>query len=272
MLLLWLHEIRIMRIDSRVALITGASEGIGAACAVAFRKRGARLALVARSEDKLRAVAQGDDLVLAADLLQPEAREHLVDRVISHFGRLDILVNNAGAGLYAPAHTAPLPEIRKMMELNLFAPLDLSQRAALHMKKQRSGMIVNVGSIAGKVTLPWFTLYSASKYALGSLTDGLRMELRQHGIHTMLVCPGYVKTGFQRNVILGAPPELIGRAKQWAITPERCAEAIVRGVEKDARTVVTPSWGWGLIVLERLFPGLVDRQLELVNRKQHSSQ
>ena len=85
-----------------------------------------------------------------------------------------------------------------MWELNFFAPLDLIQRVAPAMKRQRSGFIVNVGSIAGKVTLPWFTLYSASKYAIGSLTDGLRMELRQFGIHTMTVCPGYVNTRFQQ--------------------------------------------------------------------------
>ncbi|MEJ7606180.1 MAG: SDR family NAD(P)-dependent oxidoreductase [Bryobacteraceae bacterium] len=153
----------------------------------------------------------------------------------------------------------------------MIAPLDIAQQAAVYMKAQRGGMIVNVGSIAGKVTLPWFTLYSASKYALGSLTDGLRMELRSYGVHTMTVCPGYVDTRFQQNVLSGDPPALGAPARRWAITADRCAEAIVRGIEREARTVVTPASGWVLIMLERLFPTLVDRQLEKINRLQHKT-
>ena len=119
-----------------------------------------------------------DALVTAGDVLDPSVREAVVSRTIERFGRIDLLINNAGAGLYAPSHMAPMEEARRMWELNFFAPLDLIQRVAPAMKRQRSGFIVNVGSIAGKMTLPWFTLYSASKYAIGSLTDGLRMELR----------------------------------------------------------------------------------------------
>lgn len=155
-----------------------------------------------------------------------------------------------------------------MWELNFFVPLDLVQRVAPSMKQQRSGVIVNVGSIAGKMTLPWFTLYSASKYAIGSLSDGLRMELRSFGIHTMTVCPGYVKTRFQQNVLRGTPPALAGRSRQWAISPEECAEDIVRGIERGKRTVVTPASGWLLILLERIFPSLVDRQLERIYMQQ----
>ena len=91
-------------------------------------------------------------------------------------------------GMYAPSWNAPIDDVRRMFELNFFAPLALTQLVVPHMRERRSGMIVNVGSIAGKVTLPWFTLYSASKYALGSLTDGLRMELkpRRHSHHDRL--------------------------------------------------------------------------------------
>src|SRR5437660_12443669 len=106
------------------------------------------------------------------------------------------------------------------------------QLVAPAMRRQKRGCIVNVGSIAGKITLPWFTLYSVSKYALGSLTDGLRMELKRDGIHAMTVCPGYVDTGFQNHVIHGSPPAAIGARRKFSITADQCAEAIARGVER----------------------------------------
>jgi short-subunit dehydrogenase len=253
-----------MRLDGKVAVVTGASEGIGAALVEVLRGRGARLAITARSADKLHVVAGSDALAIPGDLTDETTRETVVNQTIQRFGRIDILINNAGVGLYAPSHTTPLSEARRLWELNFFTPLDMTQRVAVHMKKQRSGVIVNVGSIAGKVTLPWFTLYSASKYAIGSMTDGMRMELRSFGVHTMTVCPGYVNTRFQSNVIVGVPPPLAGAARRWAISPEQCANDIVRGIESRKRTVVTPASGWILIMLERLFPTLVDRQLEKI--------
>jgi short-subunit dehydrogenase len=257
-----------MRLDGKVAIVTGASEGIGAAVAERLRQRGAMLSLVARSEDRLKNIGGPDALITAGDLFDPAIREAVVERTVDRFGRIDVLINNAGAGLYAPSHVTPLEEARRLWELNFFVPLDLIQRSVVHMKQQRSGVIVNVGSIAGKMTLPWFTLYSASKYALGSLTDGLRMELRTHGIHTMTVCPGYVRTRFQQNVLRGTPPPLAAPARKWSITPQKCAADIVHGIERGKRTVVTPSSGWLLIAFERLFPNMVDRQLERVYLQQ----
>ena len=257
-----------MRLDGKVAIVTGASEGIGAAVAKGLQQRGAMLSLVARSENKLRAIGGPDALVTAGDLLDPSIRAAAVQRTIDRFGRIDVLINNAGAGLYAPSHLTPIEDARRLWELNFFVPLDLVQRSVVFMKQQRSGVIVNVGSIAGKMTLPWFTLYSASKYALGSLTDGLRMELRAHGIHTITVCPGYVNTHFQLNVLRGTPPPLAGATRKWAISPEKCAADIIRGIERGKRTVVTPASGWLLVALERLFPAIVDRQLERVYERQ----
>jgi len=253
-----------MRIDGKVVLITGASEGIGAACAAAFRKRGARLSLMARSAEKLRAAGGPDALITAGDLTVPEIREAAVAATLDRFGSIDILVNNAGMGLYDPAWSAPLADARSLFELNFFAPLALTQLVAPHMRARASGVIVNVSSVAGKVTLPWLTLYSASKYALGSLTDGLRMELKKDGIHTITVCPSYVKTKFQDHALGGEPPPGIARRKQFAITAEQCAEAIARGVERGARTVMAPRSGWLFVLAERLFPSLVDAQLAAI--------
>jgi short-subunit dehydrogenase len=140
------------------------------------------------------------------------------------------------------------------------------------MKARHSGAIVNVSSIGGKITLPWFTLYSATKFALGSLTTGLRMELQRDGIHCMTVCPGYVKTRFQHNVLQGGVPPALGSMRQrWAITPEQCAEAIVGGLLRDRRTVVTPAGGWLLIALERVAPALVHSRMESIYHEHGSN-
>jgi short-subunit dehydrogenase len=258
-----------MRIEGKVVLITGASEGIGAACAREFATSGARLSLTARNEEGLRRTAASstapDSLVVSADITSDADRRRVVDRTLERFGAIDILINNAGAGFYQPSWQMPMEEARFLMELNFFAPLAMTQLVAPHMRARRSGMLVNVGSIGGKVVLPWLTLYSVTKSALGTLTEGQRVELMADGVRTMLVCPGYVQTGFQKNVRFGQAPEKVLNARRFAITPEQCALAIRRGVERDARTVVTPRSGWLLVLAMRLFPSIVESRLADIN-------
>jgi short-subunit dehydrogenase len=254
-----------MRIDGKVVLITGASEGIGAACAAEFARSGAKLSLTARSEEGLRRAAGPDGLVTAGDLTSEETRRRVVERTMERFGAIDILINNAGVGFYLPSWRAPMEQARGLMELNFFALLGMTQLVVPHMRERRTGMIVNVSSIGGKMTLPWMTLYSASKYAVGSLTEGLRMELRRDNVKTMLVCPGYVKTGFQQHVTAGHAPERLVRMRRMAITAAECALAIRRGVERDARTIVTPKPGWILVGLTRLFPRIVEARMAAMN-------
>ena len=254
-----------MRIDGKVVIITGASEGIGAATGAEFARAGARLSLTARNEEGLRRACPGDTLVTPGDLTVEATRRRVVERTLERFGAIDILINNAGIGFYQPSWRSDVDLARGLMELNFFAVLGMIREVAPHMRKQRSGLIVNVGSIAGKMTLPWMTVYSASKYAVTSLTEGLRMELRRDNVRTMLVCPGYVKTGFQHNVTAGQAPERVVRARSFAITPEECARAIRRGVERNARTVMAPPVGWLLLGLWRLFPGLVQARMAHLN-------
>jgi short-subunit dehydrogenase len=256
-----------MDIRDKVVIITGASAGIGAACAAAFRKRGALLALTARSLTGLEQAGDRDALLIPADLRAKDAPERIAGAALERYGRIDILVNNAGIGMYAPAWNAALDDVRSMFELNVFAPLRMIQAVVPHMRRQGRGVIVNVSSIAGKVTLPWLSLYSASKYALCSLGDGLRMELRRDGIHTVTVCPGYVSTDFQRHAIGGgAPPEAVANSRRFCITANQCAEAIARGVERGARTVMAPRAGWLFVAAARLAPKFIDARLERLYR------
>ena len=254
-----------MRIDGKVALITGASEGVGAACAVEFARAGARLSLVARTEEGLRRAGGPDALITPGDLTSESLRRAVVERTLERYGAIDILINNAAVGFYEPSWSAPMERTRSLMELNFFALLGMIQLVTPHMRARRSGTIVNVGSIAGMMTLPWLTTYSASKSAVASLTAGLRMELKRDNVHAILVCPGYVKTGFQQNVLSGKAPEKVRKSRRFAITAEECAAAIRRGVEANARTVMAPAAGWALVAAMRLFPGIVEQRMAEMN-------
>jgi len=250
-----------MRIENTVVLITGASEGIGAACAAAFRRRGARLSLTARSREKLQTVGGPDALITAGDITDAALRRLLIERTRETFGGVDILVNNAGAGLYTPSWQTSMDAARRLFELNFFAALDLIQQAVPLMRERGGGMIVNVSSIAGKVPFPWLTLYCATKYALNALGDGLRMELAGSGIRVLTVCPGHVETGFTAHALEGRPPAAVTGRRWAAITAEACAEAIARGIEREARTIVVPRVGWLLVALARLAPRLLEGPL-----------
>jgi short-subunit dehydrogenase len=254
-----------MRLDGKVVLITGASEGIGAACAREFAAAGARISLTARSAEGLLRAGGPAALTNPGNLTDEAVRRQVVDRTIERYGAIDVLVNNAGIGIYGASWSDSFQDVRELMELNFFALLGMIQLVAPHMRSRKSGMIVNVGSIAGKIPLPWMTAYSASKYAVTGLTEGLRMELRGDGVKTMLVCPGYVTTRFQQHARTGQAPESVVRARRQAITPAECARAIRRGVERDARTVLAPKAGWLLVAAARLFPRLVEARMAEMN-------
>ena len=254
-----------MHLDGKVVLITGASEGIGAACAAEFAAAGARLSLTARSAEGLARSGGPSALLTPGDLTLEATRQQVVERTLARFGAIDILINNAGVGLYSRTWDAPMDDVRQLMELNFFALLGMIQLVTPHMRERRTGMIVNVSSIGGKMPLPWATLYSASKYAVTALTEGLRMELRADGVKTMLACPGYVTTGFQQHVRSGQAPDAVLRRRRKAISAEECARAIRRGVERDARTIMAPRSGWILVAVARLFPSIVEGRMAEMN-------
>ena len=236
--------------------------GIGEACARAFARRGSRLILTARSAGALErvgaALAPAEVRVIPADLSRPDQVAGLAERALAAWGRIDVLVNNAGVGLYLPCWRLEPAQARALMEVNFFAPLELLRRIVPAMQRQGSGTLVNVSSVAGQVSLPWLTLYSASKAALNHLSDGLRVELRGTGIRVVAVCPGYVRTGFPQHVLAGAIPQGVARRRHLTITADQCAEAIVEGVVKGKRTVVTPRLGWLFVWAARLFPATID--------------
>lgn len=247
----------------KVVIVTGASQGIGARLAAALRERGARLCLTARSEAHLSSAAGSGDLIVPGDLTVESVRSSVIAETIRRWGRIDILVNNAGRGSYYTASTTPLDDARSLFELNFFAPLDLTRRAVPWLRETH-GTVVNVSSIAGQVSLPWLSVYSASKFGLAAMSSALRTELRRDGVHVMGVFPGYVNTDFQAHAAGPRPPARVLAGKRFAISVENCAEAIVSGIVHRKRTVVAPRQGWLLIWANWFFPALIESQLERV--------
>ena len=252
-----------MQPEGKVVIITGASEGIGAQLALLLRGKGARLVLAARNQAKLQAIAGTGDLVAAGDLTLETVRTSLIARTLERFGRIDALINNAGRGSYYSLAESPLEEARSLFELNFFAPFHLAQLATPALRESR-GTLVNINSIAGQISLPWLPLYSAGKFALASLTSTQRMELRRDGVHVMGVFPGYVDTDFQAHAAGNAPPAGVVKGRRFAVTAQECAAAIVRGMERRSRNVVTPRLGWPLVWLNRFVPRLMEAQMERV--------
>jgi short-subunit dehydrogenase len=210
-----------------IALVTGASSGIGAATARRVaREPGARLVLVARRAERLAALAAqlgAETLVLAEDLTDARAGERIAAAVRERFGRLDLLVNNAGAGWRGAFGDVGTANLRRTLELNLFAQAQLTEALLPLLRESAPSAIVNVASTAGRVARPGSGGYSASKFAFIGWSDALHLEEKPHGVHVGVVNPGFVVTeGFPQN-------ELTERATtRWMIsTPEKVAEAIM---------------------------------------------
>jgi short-subunit dehydrogenase len=253
-----------MKFQSKVVLITGASHGIGRALAVEFAKEGAHVAALARSTDRLTALSDElraagvGSLALTCDVTHRESLKTAVDTAASHFGHIDILVNNAGRGLYAPLNTVDLEDFEEIMNLNCFAPLWAIQSVMPCFERQLGGMIINVSSILGKVDFPWMGAYCATKHALNSISNVLRMELKEKHVEVLTVCPGRVRTEFQPHAIKYKPVQ----NPSWSVeglSSEEVARAVVQGAWKHKREIVIPRSGWLLAAVQHFAPGLADR-------------
>jgi len=187
-------------LDGKVAIVTGASSGIGAALAVQLSREGAAVILAARRMERIEKLAgeiTGSGftaLPLRADVTSRPDAEMLVRTAIERYGRIDILVNNAGRGHFASVEETTDEMIRSMFELNVYSLWYTTRPALAQMKKQESGHIINVASLAGKLGYPYNSAYVAAKHACVGFTHALRMELAETGIHATVVCPAGVLT------------------------------------------------------------------------------
>ena len=240
-----------------VAVVTGASSGIGEATARRLARDGARLVLVARREDRLRALADelGGATVVAVDLTDESAPQRIADAVESEHGRLDLLVNNAGAAWRGGFAEIGWEGVEKHMRLNFDATVRLTHALLPLLRRSAPSSIVNVASVAGRVSRARSGAYSASKFALIGWSDGLYAEERPNGVHVGLVLPGFVSTeGFPQR-------ELMERAltRRLVSTPERVAAAIMAAGPGGKAERYVPRPYWVIAALRILAPGLIRR-------------
>jgi NADP-dependent 3-hydroxy acid dehydrogenase YdfG len=226
-------------ITNRTALITGASSGIGKATALAFAKAGINLALVGRNQDKLTAVAQAAEAVgvtaktYVVDLSQLDRVSAKIAEIAAEHEHLDILINNAGMAYTGSIADSPLADWQKVIDLNLTSVFQSVQGILPHMRQRKSGVIVNVSSIAGKQVFPNWGIYSVSKFGLMALTQAIAGEERGNGIRVTAVCPGSVNTPLWDTDTVQADFD-----RSAMLTPEMVAEGILYAVLAPPGAVV----------------------------------
>jgi short-subunit dehydrogenase len=228
--------------SERTAVVTGASSGIGRSTAQRLARDGWRVLVVARREDRLKALSDElrDSAYLAVDLTDADAPARVRARVDELWGRLDLLVNNAGSSERAAFGDGGYENVHKVMEINFDAVLRLTEALLPVLRASAPSSIVNVSSISGRVGRAKTGAYSASKFALAGWSDCLRIEEKEHGVHVGLVLPGFVSTeGFPQK-------ELTGSLKtRWIVsTPDKVADAIVRAADGKAEVAVPRPWGF----------------------------
>jgi NADP-dependent 3-hydroxy acid dehydrogenase YdfG len=206
-------------LQGKVALVTGASSGIGEATAIALARAGARVAIAARRRDRLDGVAariadlRSESLVLEADVARPEQAETIVARTVDRWGRLDVLVNNAGLMALSPIDRAEVEDWKRMLDINLLGLMVTTRAALPHMRRQKDGHVVNISSTAGRVANPDASVYAATKFGVGAFSEALRREVYRDNIRVTIIEPGAVATELRDHV---PDPDTRDRIDTWA--------------------------------------------------------
>jgi short-subunit dehydrogenase len=246
----------------RVVLVTGAASGIGRVTAEAFARAGASVALTSRDTKQLEVIAAQLRLTGATvsthhlDVTDRGEAFAVIKTVAKDFGRLDILVNNAGIGQCLRLEDLQWEDARKIVDTNLMGLIHCTQAALPIMKKQGSGQIVNVSSTAGHKGIPFLSVYCATKFAVRGLTESLRMEMHQHGIEVISICPGTTDTNFFRRAITS------GRGwslkAPWTHSPDGVAERILHACTRHKRELVLTLEGKIMVIINKFAPRLID--------------
>lgn len=249
--------------QNKVVIITGASSGIGEACAIAFDRLGANVVLASRNVEKLQAVAEKlghENLCVATEVSNEEDCRNLIHAAADKFGRIDLLVNNAGITMRAAFREVKLEVIRQVMEVNFWGTVYCTKYAMPYLL-QSKGTVVGISSIAGFVGLPGRTGYSASKFAMNGFLESLRIENRLTGIHVLTACPGFTNTNIRFTGLDkdGNPQGDSPRDEDSMMTSEEVADAIARAVLKRKKYLILTRQGKLTVILNKLFFGRLDK-------------
>jgi short-subunit dehydrogenase len=250
--------------------VTGSSGGIGKALALELARRGGRLVLNARRAEALAETAEAARALgaevetVAGDVADPVARRTLIDRCVERFGGLDVLVNNAGIGAFGPFEAADEERLRRVMEINFFAAVELTRIAIPVLRAGERPMIVNISSVLGLRGAPLTSEYCASKFALAGWSQSLRAELAG-AIDVLVVSPGTTDTSFFDNVIEGR------RSTPWrqggGVPAERVARRIARAMMLGRHHIIPSFGGWLFVMASRCCSPLMDWAMARLARK-----
>lgn len=261
----------------KVAIITGASKGIGAAIAETLAEEGCRLALAARSAELLDRVADqlrrdfgADILTVPTDVSDEDQARALIEKTDSHFGAVDILVNNAGMGIYGAVDELDLGDLRHVFEVNFFGALAALQAAVQVMRRQGGGTVVNISSIVSKFPQPLGGGYTATKFALQGASGAARAELKRDNIDVVVVCPGLTETEFSQNSRISVPGAGHRQGERHSLTrgvdASRVGRRTVTAIKRGEREVYITLFDRLLVLFATLFPGLLQFLLIYVTR------
>ncbi|MBI5288576.1 MAG: SDR family oxidoreductase [Chloroflexi bacterium] len=254
----------------QVVVITGGGRGIGRATALEFACEGATVLLAGRRMDALETAANecrhsgGQAEIVHCDVAKDDDLRALIGRAIAHHGKIDVLVNNAGVISGGRLDEIPGEDIGRMVGVNIWAPIRLAQLALPHMREAKRGTIVNVSSVAGRMGLPYYATYCASKYAMRGFSEALRREVARDGVHVVAVYPGPTATDLMENV------EVDGLGLSVA-TAQQVAQALVRGVRWHQPEVFI---GIGESIVSRwndLLPWTVDYTVDFMRERMHAA-
>ena len=250
-----------MEMDGKVVVITGASMGIGEEIARVFVGHGASVVLLSRDASRAEAarhrVGHTDrTLAMACDVRNREDIERALALTLHHFDRVDVWVNNAGVGIRDSVADMQPATVRELFETNFFGTISCMQ-AVIPALREKGGAIINISSVAGHIPVPFMSLYCASKFALNAIGKGARVELKQHNIKVLTVCPGYVSTEFGQHMVANRKGNIRPQSVR-GITAERVAQAAYRGYRGGNREVIVPWTMIPVIKLYQLFPRLVE--------------
>ena len=255
-----------MKLEGKVAVITGASMGIGEAIAKLFLQEGAKVVLCSRDLARTKTAEQrigggANTLSVACDVSKRDQVDALVKTAVAKFGRIDIFVNNAGFGLNDAVADMDMAEFRRMFDTNLFGAVECMQAVIPIMRQQGSGDIVNISSVSGHIATPYMSGYAATKHAMNAIGKAGRMELLRHNINVPTDCPGYIATDFVKNMVKGKHSERVGSSVKYAVTPDVVADATLQGLLKRKREVIVPKFYKWFIKLYQTSPAMVERAI-----------
>jgi len=262
--------------DRRI-ILTGASEGIGRALALALASRGARLALAARDRERLETLALecrtrgGEAIAVPTDVTNQQDLEWLVAETVKAFGGIDVVVHNAGITMWSRFEAfQDFSIFERIMEVNYLAPVRLTALTLPHLRQSR-GLLVAIASLAGLTGVPERTGYAASKHAMIGFFDSLRIELAGSGVDVSVIAPDFVVSEIHKRAI-GADGEPLGASPMMQakiMTADECAARIVRAMEKRQRLLLMSRRGRLGRWLKLLAPSMIDRIAARAIRQRH---